>query len=85
MKVSGFGQRVTLIRVIDDESWGLCSDPSSMAIDSLTLAVDVAPDRSVAAVSLAGCVLTVCGMLSLMSIGRALIGWPVGLSARAAT
>lgn len=41
-------------RVIDDISWGLCADQASMAIDMLTLAVDVAPDRSVASVSLAG-------------------------------
>jgi hypothetical protein len=32
----------------------LVADPASMAIERLTLAVDVAPDRSVAAVALAG-------------------------------
>lgn len=41
-------------RVIDSQSWDAVADPSSMPIDRLTLAIDVAPDRSVAAVSLAG-------------------------------
>jgi hypothetical protein len=41
-------------RVIDAESWGRQADPASMAVDKLTLAIDVSPDRSVAAVSLAG-------------------------------
>lgn len=41
-------------RVIDAESWGTIADPTSMAVDRLTLAVDVAPDRSVASVALAG-------------------------------
>lgn len=41
-------------RVIDEESWGRVSDAASMPVDRLTLAVDVAPDRSVASVSLAG-------------------------------
>jgi hypothetical protein len=41
-------------QVIDPHSWGLVSDPASMAVDQLTLAVDVAPDRSVASVALAG-------------------------------
>lgn len=40
--------------VIDPASWKLCADPASMAIERLTLAVDVAPDRSAASVSLAG-------------------------------
>ena len=40
--------------IIDAKSWSLIADASSMAIDRLTLAVDVAPDRRVAAVSLAG-------------------------------
>jgi phage terminase large subunit-like protein len=40
--------------VIDSVSWGNVADPASMAIERLTLAVDVAPDRSVAAVALAG-------------------------------
>lgn len=41
-------------RVIDSKSWSDVSDPASMPVERLTLAVDVAPDRSVAAVSLAG-------------------------------
>ena len=41
-------------RVIDEESWTAAGDPSSMATDRLTLAIDVAPDRSVATVALAG-------------------------------
>jgi phage terminase large subunit-like protein len=41
-------------RVIDEQSWDLICDPASMAIDRLTLAIDVAPDRSVASVALAG-------------------------------
>lgn len=41
-------------QVIDDNSWGAVKDPASMAIDRITLAIDVAPDRSVASVSLAG-------------------------------
>jgi len=41
-------------RVIDEDSWNRVADPASMAIDRLSIAVDVAPDRSVAAVALAG-------------------------------
>ena len=41
-------------RVIDEQTWAAVADPASMPIDRLTLAIDVAPDRSVAAVSLAG-------------------------------
>ena len=40
--------------VIDSQTWKLRADPASMAIDRLALAVDVAYDRSVASVSLAG-------------------------------
>ncbi|RKT33667.1 terminase family protein [Microbacterium sp. AG1240] len=40
--------------VIDGDSWARVLDPASMAIDRLTLAIDVAPDRSIASVSLAG-------------------------------
>lgn len=40
--------------VIDAASWGRVKDPASMPIDRLTLAIDVAPDRSAASVSLAG-------------------------------
>lgn len=41
-------------RVIDEQSWAMIADPSSMPVDKLTLAIDVAPDRSVATVALAG-------------------------------
>ena len=41
-------------RVIDEQTWKAVADAASMAIDRLTLAVDVNPDRSSAAVSLAG-------------------------------
>jgi len=40
--------------VIDPVSWSYVSDPASMAIENMALAIDVAPDRSVAAVALAG-------------------------------
>jgi hypothetical protein len=41
-------------RVIDEVSWGRVADPASMAIERLTLAIDVPPDRRVASVGLAG-------------------------------
>lgn len=41
-------------RVIDEQSWGFVLDEASMAIERLTLAIDVAPDRKVASVALAG-------------------------------
>lgn len=41
-------------QVIDQDSWRRQADPSSMAVERLSLGVDVAPDRSKAAVSLAG-------------------------------
>ena len=41
-------------QVIDPQTWKLRADPASMAIERLALAVDVAYDRSVASVSLAG-------------------------------
>lgn len=41
-------------RVIDERSWDLVADSGSVAIDRLVLAVDVSPNRSTAAVSLAG-------------------------------
>lgn len=41
-------------RVIDEDSWTKIADASSMAVERLTLAVDVAPDRSTASVSFAG-------------------------------
>lgn len=41
-------------RVIDEDSWNLVADPASMPVERLSLAIDVAPDRKVASVSLAG-------------------------------
>jgi hypothetical protein len=41
-------------RVIDEESWNAVADPASMAIERLSLAIDVPPSRSVASVALAG-------------------------------
>lgn len=41
-------------RVIDEDSWKDVADPASMAIERLTLAIDVPPERSVASVALAG-------------------------------
>jgi hypothetical protein len=41
-------------RVIDEDSWKRVADAASMPVERLTLAVDVAPDRSVASVSFAG-------------------------------
>jgi len=41
-------------RVIDEKSWSAVADPASMAVERLTLAIDVSPDRSAASVSLAG-------------------------------
>ena len=40
--------------VIDAASWAAVADEASMAVERLTLAVDVAPDRKIASVSLAG-------------------------------
>lgn len=50
----GIWDAVDSHRVIDEESWGLIADPASMAVERLTLAIDVPPERSVASVSLAG-------------------------------
>lgn len=41
-------------RVIDEDSWKRVADAASMPVERLTLAVDVAPDRSGASVALAG-------------------------------
>lgn len=41
-------------RVIDAESWDKQADAASMAIERLTLGIDVNPERTMAAVSLAG-------------------------------
>jgi len=54
MERLGMWSSESVARVIDEVSWGAASDVASMPIDKLTLAVDVAPDRSVATVALAG-------------------------------
>lgn len=41
-------------RVIDEISWGRAADPASMAVERLTIALDVPPSRSNASVSLSG-------------------------------
>lgn len=41
-------------RVLDEQTWKAIADPASMAVERLTLAIDVNPNRSTAAVSLAG-------------------------------
>ena len=41
-------------RVIDEDSWNAAADPNSMAIERLSLAIDVPPNRGVASVALAG-------------------------------
>lgn len=50
----GMWAAATTPQVIDHTTWKALADPSSMAVERLTLAVDVAPDRSVASVALAG-------------------------------
>lgn len=41
-------------RVIDEASWDAVADPASMAIERLSLAIDVPPNRGMSSVSLAG-------------------------------
>lgn len=41
-------------RVIDEDSWNRVADTASMAIDRLSLAIDVPPNRSISSVALAG-------------------------------
>ncbi len=50
----GMWEAAGTTRIIGVESWAAVADSASMAIDRLALAIDVAPDRSVASVSLAG-------------------------------
>lgn len=40
--------------VIDPEQWARCADEQSIAVEALTLAVDVSPDRKFTAIGLAG-------------------------------
>lgn len=50
----GMWAAASTVRVIDEATWKQAADVNSMAIDRLALAVDVAPDRSVASVGFAG-------------------------------
>lgn len=50
----GIWNRVESSRVIDEVSWEKAADAGSMPTDRLTLAIDVAPDRKIASVALAG-------------------------------
>lgn len=50
----GIWDAVGSARVIDEVLWATVADPASMAIERLTLAVDVSPDRTTASVGLAG-------------------------------
>lgn len=50
----GIWDAIGSARVIDEISWGKQGDPASMAIERLTLSIEVPPDRSRAAVGLAG-------------------------------
>lgn len=54
MERLGMWSADSVAQVIDSTSWGQVKDPASMAVDRITLAIDVAPDRSVATVALAG-------------------------------
>jgi hypothetical protein len=50
----GIWDAVGSARVIDEHSWSAVADPASMAIERLTIAVDVTPERSTSSVGLAG-------------------------------
>lgn len=50
----GVWDAVSSTRVIDEDAWGRIADPSSMAVERLTLSIDVPPERSAATVGLAG-------------------------------
>jgi hypothetical protein len=50
----GIWDAISSSRVIDEVVWASQGDPASMAVDRLTLAIDVPPDRSSACVGLAG-------------------------------
>ena len=50
----GIWDSVSSNRVIDEASWGLQADPASMAVERLTLSIEVPPGRRTAAVGLAG-------------------------------
>lgn len=50
----GIWDPISSSRVIDEITWGKQGDPASMAIDRLTLSIEVPPGRKTAAVGLAG-------------------------------
>ena len=54
MERLGMWSSESVARVIDEASWGDIADRASMPVDLLTLAVDVAPNRAVSTVALAG-------------------------------
>lgn len=54
MERLGMWAAESVARVIDEKSWAAVADRASMAVDRLTLAIDVPPDRSVASVGLSG-------------------------------
>lgn len=50
----GIWEAVAGTRVVNEIEWQRAADPSSVAVERITLAIDVAPDRSVASLGLAG-------------------------------
>lgn len=50
----GIWDAVNTNRVIDEITWAKQGDPASMAVERLTIAIDVPPDRKTASVSLSG-------------------------------
>jgi hypothetical protein len=50
----GMWSSASTSHIIDAESWAMVADPASMPIERLALGIEVAPDRSVASVALAG-------------------------------
>jgi phage terminase large subunit-like protein len=50
----GVWDAVNSNRVIDEVTWAAQADPNSMAVERLTIAIDVPPDRKSATVALAG-------------------------------
>jgi hypothetical protein len=50
----GMWDEASTNQVVDVQTWQRAADPASMAIESLALAVDVSPDRSVSSVALGG-------------------------------
>lgn len=50
----GMWEEAVTSRIIDERSWDACRDELSQAVSNKVMAVDVAPDRSVASVAAAG-------------------------------